>query len=242
MPTGTEWEFEDALEFLQEKGTPDLLVYRKVAQSSILADNIETVKEWVSQKEALDTFLDKWFRDHEGAFKAAFNSFNNEEEFEKLLTTHLEKNVSLRLTSLSPSSGPKVRRSEDWIYSISITRKFSLAETWLLPRYPSLAGAIFARARVPDCVGHERLRQVIAGTRGVLAELMRPGVVEDVGCWRWAVMRPSEASGTLTECPWHRCYSEKGSPELADLGYDQKKFAALLQDAPTQRSHWLRPL
>jgi WD40 repeat protein len=235
IPTGTEWEFEDALESYKKRGTPDLLVYRKIAQSNIMADNVETVKEWVSQKEALDAFLDKWFRDNQGAFKAAFNTFNSDVEFEKLLTTHLEKMISLRLdkpeTIIWPQGSPF--RGLDIFQldhqAIFFGRDLAIAEiTSRLLEQSSRGRAFLVVLGMSGCGKSSLVRA------GVLAELMRPGVVENVGCWRWAIMRPSEASGTLTECLASVLYSDKNAlPELADLGYDVQQFAALLQDAPT---------
>ncbi|MGA3262557.1 MAG: AAA family ATPase [Terracidiphilus sp.] len=235
IPTGTEWEFEDALESYKKRGTPDLLVYRKLAQSQIMADNVETVKEWVSQKEALDAFLDKWFRDNEGAFKAAFNTFNSDEEFEKLLTTHLEKIISQRLDKQEPITWPQGSpyRGLDIFQldhkAIFFGRDLAIAEiTSRLLAQASRGRAFLIVLGMSGCGKSSLVRA------GVLAELMRPGVVENVGCWRWAIMRPSEASGTLTEFLASVLYSEKDAlPELSGLGYDVQQFAAFLQDAPT---------
>ena len=69
---------------------------------------------------------------------------------------------------------------------------------------------------------------------GMLPELIRPGVVKNVGCWRWAVLRPSEASNTLIEGLASALFREKTAlPELTQLGYDVQRFAAFLRDAPT---------
>lgn len=235
IPTGTEWEFEDALESYKIKGTPELLVYRKLAQSNIMTDNVETVKEWVSQKEALDAFLDKWFTDNEGAFKAAFNTFNNEVEFEKLLTTHLEKIISLRLDKAEPIIWPQGSpfRGLDIFQldhqAIFFGRNLAIAEITSRLQEQAARGRAFLVVLGMSGCGKSSLVRA-----GVLAELMRPGVVENVGCWRWAIMRPSEANGTLTECLASVIYSDKNAlPELADLGYDVQQFASFLQDAPT---------
>ena len=66
LPTyasGTEYEFEDAVEGRRRNGFPDLLVYRKTASPLLdLKDKAEVLRR-LDQKEALDAFMQKWFFD-----------------------------------------------------------------------------------------------------------------------------------------------------------------------------------
>lgn len=234
IPTGTEWEFEDAYESYKTRGTPDLLVYRKTAAPEIKVTSNEMLEEWLSQKKALDSFLTHWFQDHEGAFQAAFNSFATDEEFEKLLTTHLEKIISVRLEKPAPISwteGSPFRGLDVFHFqheNIFFGRDLAIAEITNRLLDQSLRGRVFLVVLGMSGCGKSSLVRA-----GVLPELMRPGVVSGVGCWRWAILRPSEASGTLTEGLASALFSEKNAlPELSQLGYDAQHFAAFLQDAP----------
>ncbi|MGC1188093.1 MAG: AAA family ATPase [Candidatus Acidiferrales bacterium] len=234
VPTGTEWEFEDALESYKTRGTPDLLVYRKTAPPEIKVTSDQMLEEWQSQKKALDAFLNRWFRDHEGAFQAAFSAFDTDEDFEKLLEKHLEKIISLRLdkpeliswTEGSPFRGLDVFHAQH--QKIFFGRDLAIAEITNRLLEQSLRGRVFLLVLGMSGCGKSSLVRA-----GVLPELMRLGVANEVGCWRWAILRPSEASGTLTECLASALFTEKNAlPELSQLGYDVQRFADFLRDAP----------
>ena len=60
--SGTEFEFEDAVDGFRRNGKPELLVYRKTARLNWPGDDALTAQR-VAQKVALDGFMDKWFVD-----------------------------------------------------------------------------------------------------------------------------------------------------------------------------------
>jgi len=241
VPTGTEWEFEDAYEAFKTRGTPDLLVYRKTAPPSITVTSKEMLREWERQKEALDAFLDRWFRDHQGAFQAAFTPFETDEEFEERLSTHLEKVISVKLerpetitwTEGSPFRGLDIFQAKH--EKIFFGRDLAIAEITERMIEQSSRGRVFLIVLGMSGCGKSSLVRA-----GVLPELMRPGVVKEIGCWRWAILRPSEAGGTLTEGLAAALLREGSAlPELGQSGYDVQRLAKLLRDAPT---HALPPL
>ena len=70
--SGTEYEFEEAIEGFRKNGKPDLLVYRKTAPPSVRLDDEDELLDRLSQKKKLDQFVDKWFHDKaEGTLTAA---------------------------------------------------------------------------------------------------------------------------------------------------------------------------
>ena len=234
IPTGTEWEFEDAFNAYKLHGTPDLLVYRKTAAPEIKVTSNEMLEEWLRQKKALDTVLTRWFQDHEGAFQAAFNTFDSDEEFEKLLTTHLEKIINARLDKPGPISwteGSPFRGLDVFQVhhqNIFFGRDLAVAEITSRLLEQSSHGRVFLMVLGMSGCGKSSLVRA-----GVLPELMRPGVADGVVCWRWAILRPSEASGTLLECLANALFRDKNAlPELSQLGYDPHSFAAFLAAAP----------
>ena len=96
--SGTEYEFEEAIEGFRKNGKPDLLVYRKTAPPSVRLDDEEELMERLEQKKMLDEFVDKWFIDKtEGTLIGAFHPFDSPSDFESLLETHLHKLVEREL-------------------------------------------------------------------------------------------------------------------------------------------------
>ena len=234
VPTGTEWEFEDAYASFKLRGTPDLLVYRKVAPPSIVYTTEDKLQEWLRQKKALDAFLDRWLRDHEGAFRAAFTDFNTDDEFEKVLTEHLDKVINRRLETKAPISwteGSPFRGLEVFEpqhEKIFFGRDLAIAEITGRLIGQSSRGRVFLMVLGMSGCGKSSLVRA-----GVLPELMRPGVVPSVGCWRWAILRPGESAGTLLDGLAGALTGDKALPELIELGYSAPKLSACLREAPT---------
>ena len=77
---------------ISNPGCAEFLVYRKTATPSVTAEN--QLAEWEKQKLAIDLFLDQWFKNREDAFHAALNTFEDEEEFKRKLTAHLEEVIN----------------------------------------------------------------------------------------------------------------------------------------------------
>lgn len=103
--TGTEWEFEEAYKANSERGTPDLLVYRKTAPSlaSLRGDEAEERRR---QARLVDDFIRQWFIDSaDGTFKAASHIFEHPAEFEEILETHLRAKIIERLGGVPEMHG-----------------------------------------------------------------------------------------------------------------------------------------
>ena len=65
---------------------------------------------------------------------------------------------------------------------------------------------------------------------GLLPRLIRPGVIEGIGMWRRALMRPSDASGDLLDGLATSLLREHAIPELAVNGPEE--LGRLLRDSP----------
>ncbi|MFI4988495.1 MAG: hypothetical protein ACHQF3_13740, partial [Alphaproteobacteria bacterium] len=99
--TGTEWEFEDALKAHRERGTPDLLVYRKKGKGFAEFDSTEELEAAAAQRRALELFWQRYFGSAASGFKAAFNLFADRDEFEAMLEAHLRALIRERLPRLA---------------------------------------------------------------------------------------------------------------------------------------------
>ncbi|MGK0222501.1 MAG: putative ATPase, partial [Limisphaerales bacterium] len=82
--SGTEFEFEVAINSFFNKGSPELLVYRKRPgeKNDYLAE----------QRELVDGFFDKWFLDDQSkTATGAYHWFEQAQQFEEVFTLHLRK-------------------------------------------------------------------------------------------------------------------------------------------------------
>ena len=65
--SGTAFEFEDAMNAYKEKGTPEMLLYRKLGAPSISLDQRDQVMERLKQMELLEQYINKWFIGEDGS-------------------------------------------------------------------------------------------------------------------------------------------------------------------------------
>jgi len=105
--TGTEWEFEEALQAAQHKGTPDLLVYRNMKPASFDTGDRHLREQQLQQFAALEGFWERHFL-NQGMFIGAYTSFSSDAEFASALENHLRKLVQKRIDSLPLTQGAKV--------------------------------------------------------------------------------------------------------------------------------------
>ena len=96
--SGTEFEFEDAIEGYMERKRPDMLVYRRTADPVVSLTNREDVLDRLNQKERLERFIKRWFQTEDGeSIAAVYHAYESEEQFEDLVSSHLRKLVMKRL-------------------------------------------------------------------------------------------------------------------------------------------------
>jgi tetratricopeptide (TPR) repeat protein len=105
--TGTEWEFENALQAAMDDGAPDLLVYRNMMPAPFEAGDPERFQEQRLQLEALNGFWARHFRD-KGMFIAAYTTFKRDAEFAAALKSHLDQLIRKRLALLKGIQGDQV--------------------------------------------------------------------------------------------------------------------------------------
>jgi cell division protein FtsB len=248
VPTGTEWEFEDAYAGYKLNGTPDLYVYRKTANPTIEVTSEESLEEWRRQKQALDRFFERWFRDHDGAFKAGFNTFQRDEEFGKMLEQHLERVINQRIQQEEGYSAEEERKIT-W-FEGSPSRGLSAFQPEHAPVFfgrdleireitdrlviQSGAGKVFLMILGMSGCGKSSLARA-----GVLPALLQPGAVAGVDCWRRLILRPSEVLADLLDGLAQGLLSSQALPELEKLGFNAQQLSALLSEAP---AHAIPPL
>ncbi len=238
--SGTEWEFEDALAAYKERGTPDLIVYRKSAEPHASMSDEEALLQKLGQKRALDTFIDRWFGNPHESFKAAFHQFPSPDAFEELLENHLRRLIRDRLPQ---------HVTEDGEAAVSVRwhkgSPFRGLEAFDFEHAPIFFGRTRAigeiRERLAMQAHHNRAFLLVFGMSGsgksslvragVLPTITHPGIVEGVALWRWGIMRPTDARDPILALAL-ALHSDEALPELQSRGLDAKELADLLRDAP----------
>ena len=237
--SGTEWEFEDAALAYLEKGTPDLLVYRRSTPPP-LSFKDESALDRVEQKRALDAFIDRWFGNPQDGFRAAFTTFESPDEFEEILERHLGKLIKERLPErLAADEG-----------DVPITWYRGSPYRGLQAFDYEHAAVFFGRTRAIGAVREALVHQAAQGKAfvlvfgmsgggksslvraGVLPTITQPGVVDGVGLWRWCTFRPSDAAaGDLFDgFATALTAGETALPELLSEGEDAAVASAALAD------------
>jgi len=90
--SGTEFEFEDALSGHEENQRPEILVYRKTTQPTVVLDDRSTVLDRLDQKERLENFIRQWFSTEDGmSISRVYHAFESVDQFEDILERHLRK-------------------------------------------------------------------------------------------------------------------------------------------------------
>jgi tetratricopeptide (TPR) repeat protein len=203
--SGTEFEFEDAVEGFRANGKPQLLVYRKTAKASVQLDDERALMERIEQKRKLDGFIATWFHhDEDGSLKAAFHPFETPSDFEQALERHLRKMVMKALPDAQRAddsaaavwkTGSPFRGLQAFDYEhapVFFGRTRAIGDVLDLLRRQAAEGRAFVLVLGMSGGGKSSLARA-----GVLPMLTQPGVIEGVGHWRRAVFRPSDVRGDL---------------------------------------------
>ncbi len=237
--SGTEFEFEDALEGHRARGTPDLLVYRKTAEQ-VVPLNDQAV-ERMEQYQKLQRFIDRWFHGADGSFTAAFHEFSTPAHFEEIIEKHVRKLLQERLSQegIAPSTLPPpplwqtgspfrgLAVFEEEHALVFCGRTKAISEVLNALRKQAAAGQAFVLVLGMSGCGKSSLVRA-----GVLHRLRRPGVIEGIGLWRTTILRPSETAGDVIDALANALLNEDALPELAANGTEHSELAELLRENP----------
>ncbi|WP_375460409.1 AAA family ATPase [uncultured Enterovirga sp.] len=197
--TGTEWEFEEALEAKQLRGAPDLLAYRKLGDpQASLADagkRAEQERQW----DALERF---WGRHFEGGgqFISGSKKFRSLEEFDKILEADLVAMIEAKIAEGlrsdaglgevtwlhgSPFQGLAAYDFDDAPIFFGRDAQIRAASTRL--QAAAAGGTAFLLVLGASGSGKSSLARA-----GLLPALFTAKAVPGVGAWRRVVLRPGE--------------------------------------------------
>jgi DNA-binding response OmpR family regulator len=96
--SGSEFEFEDAINGYEKSKSPDILVYYKTIEPVVSLTDRKSVMSSLEQKELLDGFIKNWFSTADGkSIARVYHAFETIDEFEDLVYKHIKKLVLKKL-------------------------------------------------------------------------------------------------------------------------------------------------
>jgi eukaryotic-like serine/threonine-protein kinase len=197
-PGGAVYELLHALEARKRKSVPDILVYRKVAETGISVTDPEQRRLMTAQLDAFEAFWRRWFVSAEGQFRAGYQMFTSPDEFERVLESQLRAwldehgllgtEVIWRISERgSPFRGLEPYEAQHAEVFFGREREIDRGRDRLLAA--AARGAAFLLVMGPSGAGKSSLVRA-----GLVSRLTQPGDIDGVDVLRVAVMRPGEAA------------------------------------------------
>jgi len=241
--TGTEWEFEEALQAAQQRGAPDLLVYRNNRPAPFDTRDPRLFEQQAAQLKALNGFWERHFA-NQGMFLGAYTSFTSDAEFAGALENHLRKLIERRLAARRPAVGDPA--GVEWTRA-----PFRGLEAYEFEHAPiffgqdeALAKAMLQWARNAESGSPFLLVVGASGTgksslvkAGIVPKLFVPRRVAGAAFLRRVIFRPSDAGENedvieaLSRRLTTRVTAQEGLPELIGHGQSVASLAAHLRNA-----------
>mgnify|MGYP001809651170 CR=1 FL=1 len=235
--TGTEWEFVDAVEASARHGSPEVLVYKKIAPRLVDINDTEAVGAAVADRGRLDVFFRTHFFNPDGSFRRAFRQFDNDFAFRELVETQLRKLLNRRLSAerrfaagLLDWQGSPFRPASPYGFGderIFTGREIETRE--LVARLDAMRGAGRGLLLLtgPSGVGKTSLLRA-----GLLPHLARPFLFTEIGGCRWCLLEP-DARDPLTMLAAALTGAGMLGPALTRDGLDAEQLARSFETAPT---------
>ena len=243
--SGTEYEIAHALEGQKRReGSPELHVWINRTIPPFPPDPPEVHDERIAQWRALKQFIDRWTRDtHEDVFVGSFTDYKTLAEFEELIEIKLRKIVERRCPQLPERATSEVSVRATWTAG-SPFRGLEPFEFEHAPIFFGRTGAIGAaleslrKTQIDKddprgfllMLGASGSGKSSLARAGVMPTLVEPGVIDGIGLWRRAVMKPSDAEGHVFSGLAQAVLNEGGLPELAAHGSTTEALADRFQE------------
>ena len=237
--SGTEYELLDALEGFRRSNAPQVMIYKRKGDPIIPAKPREERERILAQYDALESFFTR-LTQKDGRFVVGTNSYDGLEQFEtkfegdmrKVLAPFVpESVVGSRIVPKSWTSGSPFRglRHFDFEHaSIFFGRTRAIDEVLAMLKQQAGEERAFVLVFGGSGVGKSSLVRA-----GVLPWLIKPGVIDGVGVWRRAVMRPNEVNeGDLFDALAAALLRTEGLPEIGSDGTTAARLASMLREKP----------
>ena len=243
--TGTEWEFEEALQSAKKRGAPDLLVYRNNSPAPFDTRDPDLFEQQSQQLRALNSFWQRHFV-NQGMFTGAYTSFQTDDEFAAALEMHLRKLIERRVEALREGSGrgatkawtlPPFRGLES--YEFEHAPIFFGQDEWLAKGMLQLTSNAERDTPFLLVLGASGSGKSSLVKSGIAPKLFLPRRVAGAAFLSRVVFRPSDMGegedlfDALARRLTVRTGAEEGLPELLGHGQSGASLAAHLRTAST---------
>ena len=251
--SGTEYEITHALTGQKERnGLPELHVWINQTIPSFQPEPPEVHDERIAQWRALKRFIEDWTKDSEdGSFVGSFTAYHTIADFQDLFETKLRKIVERRVAlspgTLAPPAKPVWTEGSPFRGLEPFDFKHAPI---FFGRTAAVSGAIEMLRKTQSDKDDPRSFLLVLGASGsgksslaragILPVVSEPGVIEGVGLWRRAVMKPSDAGGDVLVGLANALLSESALPELAGHGITPESLAANSATIPEEVRSGLR--
>lgn len=229
--TGTEFEFENALEAALGSQMPDILLYRKKEKILFDADRVDQEK---AELQALESFWRRWVQNEKGHFTAGFKFFNSTDDFEQILVKDLKTwfRNHLHTVTWPESKGAPYRgldMFEEEHYPIYFGRRRAISET----RARLIANAERDNIGFLLIIGASGAGKSSLVRAGLIPALKEHHPVPGIDAWRQLIIRPSDLG-----LEWQRHFSQLLSqgdvlPEILEGDYSRPGEIAALWEKDT---------
>lgn len=241
--TGTEWEFEEALQAARNRGAPDLLVYRNNSPASFDTRDPDLFERQSQQLKALNAFWQRHFV-NQGMFTGAYTAFHTDGEFAAALEAHLRKLIERRIDALRAARDPGARKA--WTqppfrglesYEFEHAPIFFGQDEWLAKGMLQLTSNAERGTPFLLVLGASGSGKSSLVRAGIAPKLFLPRRVAGAAFLRRVVFRPSDAGDgedvfdALARRLTVQTSAEEGLPELLGHGQSVANLAAHLRTA-----------
>lgn len=198
IPTGTEYEFYNALEAANSRPEklPDILVYRKTGPVQLPSQLDEPEKYALESANyaRFGAFWRRWFRSEQGQFLAAFEQFSDTEDFAGKLEKSLRSWLRERKSEIVWTEGSPYRGLEPFDVkhaAVFFGRRREVERTRARLIATTVAGKPFLLISGASGTGKSSLARA-----GLIPRLRQVGGLSTVaGSLRWAIVNTGQLSG-----------------------------------------------
>ncbi|MGB6486051.1 MAG: tetratricopeptide repeat protein [Steroidobacteraceae bacterium] len=246
MPvTGTEWEFEEALQSAKKRGAPDLLVYRNDSPAPFDTRDQDLFERQSQQLRALNSFWQRHFV-NQGLFTGAYTPYETDDQFAAALELHLRKLIERRVEALRAGSGRGTAKA--WTlapfrglesYEFEHAPIFFGQDEWLAKGMLQLTSNAERETPFLLVLGASGSGKSSLVKSGIVPKLFLPRRVAGAAFLSRVVFRPSDAGegedlfDALARRLTVRTSAGEGLPELLGHGQSVTSLAAHLRTAST---------